>query len=47
MNFFKFSFFWFALTALILLSAGLWFTYWQWDWLNSEASTTVSNSETR
>ncbi len=46
MNFFKFSFFWFALTALILLSAGLWFTYWQWDWLNSEASTTVSNSET-
>ena len=30
----------------MLLSAGLWLIWWQWDWLHPKASTTVSNSET-
>ena len=45
-NFLKSSFFWFALTAFVLLVIGLFVTCWQWDWLRSNGSVAASNSET-
>ena len=42
----KASSFWFALTALALLTAGIWLTWWQWDWFRSGGSETASNGDT-
>ena len=42
----KSSVFWFALTASVLLAAGLVITCWQWDWLRSGGSEPASNGET-
>ena len=42
----KSSVFWFALTAIILLSVGLIVTWWRWDWLRSGGSETASNGDT-
>ena len=45
-KFLKSSFFWFALTAFVVLVVGLFVTCWQWDWLRSSGSDAASNSET-
>ncbi len=45
-HFLKSSFFWFTLTAIVLLSVSVWLTLRHWDWLHASASTTASNSET-
>ncbi len=42
----KSSVFWFGLATIVLLSAGLGITWWQWDWLRSGSSETASNGDT-
>lgn len=45
-KFLKSGFFWFVLTALVLLVVGLFVTCWQWEWLRSNGSEAASNSDT-
>ena len=42
----KSSFFWFVLTALVVLLVGLYLTWWQWDWLRANGSEATSKSDT-